>query len=1086
AAWSPDGTWIVTASDDGSARIWSARYGKLVVAVMRHDRGTVTVAEVSADGRFVLTAGSDHVARLWALPNLPLAPMVDGSPTLTADTLTSKIAELPAARVTTTFTGHTDTIVAATFGGDDDRLVATASADRVARVWDRATGQVVASYEHGDLVTSVAFAATDDLVTASHDGSVRIWDPRLLEVRHRLDSAIHAIALAADGTVAVGTDDSHVTLFHGEATRVLREHLGRVHAVAFTPDGTSLVTAGDDPHPIVWNVASGQPRGRLGAHATAVRAVAISPDGRTVATGATDGVQLATLAGAPIRTLDQRGATMHAVAFDPSGAFVLGGADDGALVVWDLEGGVHDRRGGMVGAVTALAFSPVDHALVVAGRKHVRIYPYAAGRMGARPTVTLEGPTGEVRAVVVSRDGALVITGSDDGIARVWDAAKGKLLGTRDPAAARSARSRSTVTCCGSAPRTARSARGTSTASAARSMPSRASWSTSTFQNTSIATTWSAGSPTATPAGGPMSVEQTTASRLAKLGDDGSIPGTAYLLVFDNDSSSIFHLPQAGVVVIGRGTEAELRIVHASVSRRHAAIRIDEGIIRIADLGSHNGSRVNGEPVAGTRTLASGDVVTVGDVVLVVHFSAPITPTRAAYGEAGWRRRLAEEIDRATTFQRTLAVVAVLDAGASVIATLGAGLRLIDVVGTSDDGHTLLLLPEVGRDQARELVERALAATPTPVRAGLAMCPADACDVDTLLLAARTAARRASGETLSAAAETATLVELGTRQVLLADPAMGRVFALLERLATSDLPVLIAGEPGVGKENAAFAVHHWSKRTGAFIAVNCAAIGPESLIDSELFGHDKGAFTGATAAKAGLFESAAGGTVFLDEVGELPLAIQAKLLRTLEVRTVTRLGESRERPIDFRVVAATNRALEAEVTAGRFRQDLYFRLSGATVILPPLRHRRCEIPLLARSFLADASASAGRPPMTITSAAMQILLTHAWPGNVRELKHAMEYVAAAAPDETVEPADLPERLGGAGMVAPTSGSSVVVGDDVPATTKPLRPIAEELRELERQRMAEALVAAGGVKTRAAQLIEMPIRTFTLKLKQYKL
>jgi transcriptional regulator with GAF, ATPase, and Fis domain len=277
-------------------------------------------------------------------------------------------------------------------------------------------------------------------------------------------------------------------------------------------------------------------------------------------------------------------------------------------------------------------------------------------------------------------------------------------------------------------------------------------------------------------------------------------------------------------------------------------------------------------------------------------------------------------------------------------------------------------------------------------------------------------------------------------------------------------------------------VHHWSKRTGPFIAVNCAAMGPESLVDSELFGHDKGAFTGALAAKAGLFESAAGGTVFLDEVGELPLALQAKLLRALEAKKITRLGETKERAIDVRLVAATNRSLEHEVAAGRFRQDLYFRLGGATVILPPLRDRRTEIPMLALQFLADASARAGRDEMTITPEAMQVLLTHDWPGNVRELRNTMDFVVAAAPDERVEPSDLPERLGGTIAPAPAP-----VPTDVKVDGKAsFRPISDEIRELEKRRMTEALAAAGGVKTRAAQLIDMPIRTFTLKLKQYKL
>src|SRR5262245_58027385 len=566
------------------------------------------------------------------------------------------------------------------------------------------------------------------------------------------------------------------------------------------------------------------------------------------------------------------------------------------------------------------------------------------------------------------------------------------------------------------------------------------------------------------------SAEQTASRMIRSPGDDSGPLGTAYLLVVENDSSSIFHLPRTGAVVIGRLSEAELQLSHASVSRRHATIRVDDGAMRVADLGSHNGTRVNGELVQESRMLESGDVVSVGDVVLVVHVSNPTVVSRATYAETGWRRRLVEEMDRAVTYHRSLAVIAVAGVDPPAVGEMANRQRLIDVVGEGTDGHALLLLPEVDRAQGREIAEAALAAvraTAPSVRAGLAMCPTDACDADTILLAARAAARRAPAGGCAEAAEAATRIELGTRHVMVADPAMTRVFGLLERLAASALPVLITGETGVGKENAAYAVHHWSKRDGSFIAVNCAAIGPESLVESELFGHDKGAFTGATAAKAGLFESAVGGTVFLDEVGELPPAIQAKLLRALEAKCVTRLGETKERPIDVRLVAATHRSLVDEVKAGRFRQDLYFRLGGATVILPSLRDRRCEIAMLAREFLAEACARAGRAAMTITPEAMQVLLTYAWPGNIRELKNTMEYVTAAAPDERVEPYDLPEQLGGA---SPSSTPPPELPALAIETESTFRPIAMELRELERKRMAEALAAAGGIKTRAAQLI----------------
>jgi transcriptional regulator with PAS, ATPase and Fis domain len=180
------------------------------------------------------------------------------------------------------------------------------------------------------------------------------------------------------------------------------------------------------------------------------------------------------------------------------------------------------------------------------------------------------------------------------------------------------------------------------------------------------------------------------------------------------------------------------------------------------------------------------------------------------------------------------------------------------------------------------------------------------------------------------------------------------------------------------------------------VAVNCAAI-PETLLESELFGYERGAFSGAVAAKAGLFEAASGGTLFLDEIGDLPLSVQGKLLRVLETRRVTRIGDIREREVDVRLVAATNRDLQDEVVRGRFRKDLYYRLSGGTLVVPPLRERMNELPLLAQALLSDARARAGTRPMSLAPEAIAELSRHAWPGNVRELKNVMEYLAAAHP-----------------------------------------------------------------------------------------
>jgi two-component system, NtrC family, response regulator AtoC len=326
-------------------------------------------------------------------------------------------------------------------------------------------------------------------------------------------------------------------------------------------------------------------------------------------------------------------------------------------------------------------------------------------------------------------------------------------------------------------------------------------------------------------------------------------------------------------------------------------------------------------------------------------------------------------------------------------------------------------------------------------------------------------------------------VSLGDREVIIADPAMVHIYGLLARLGRGDLSVLVCGETGVGKENAAFAVHHGSsRRIGPFIVINCAAI-QESLVESELFGHEKGAFSGATSTKPGLLEAADRGTVFLDEVGELPLGIQAKLLRAVESRRITRVGSIREHEVDFRLVAATNRNLLADVEAGRFRRDLLYRLNAATVEIPPLRERRQEIGILSRAFLDAACRRADRSPLAFSAGAVQQLEAHHWPGNVRELRNAMMLAAATAVGDVVEAEDLHLPNAASGCSA---GGTRVAGGAPSSARRTVLPVAEELGQLEALRMAEALDACGGVRMRAAEFIGMPIRTFSTKMKQYGL
>jgi two-component system, NtrC family, response regulator AtoC len=322
--------------------------------------------------------------------------------------------------------------------------------------------------------------------------------------------------------------------------------------------------------------------------------------------------------------------------------------------------------------------------------------------------------------------------------------------------------------------------------------------------------------------------------------------------------------------------------------------------------------------------------------------------------------------------------------------------------------------------------------------------------------------------------------QIGSRRVVIADPRMIRAYERLHTLAPSGVSVLLRGETGTGKEIAALALHDWSGRSGPFREINCAAIPPQ-LVESMLFGHARGSFTGATHPREGLFESASGGTVFLDELAELAPDIQPKLLRLLETRQVTRVGENEPREIDVRIVCATNSCIESDVAGGRFRQDLYYRLCGATLILPALRERAIEIPLLADEMLRALCERTGRERMSVAPEAMQRLLAYPWPGNIRELHNVIELAVASTCGSTIELADLPGDVLGAD---PPDRNLTI--DSAPTPAPRFRPLADEISELERRRISEALAAAGGVKTRAAQLISMPMRTFTVKCKQYGL
>jgi two-component system response regulator AtoC len=435
--------------------------------------------------------------------------------------------------------------------------------------------------------------------------------------------------------------------------------------------------------------------------------------------------------------------------------------------------------------------------------------------------------------------------------------------------------------------------------------------------------------------------------------DDRTSPeiadGEARVLLLWEGGTERRPLRDGAVITIGRSSECDVRVDHASVSRMHARV-IGGNPVRVEDLGSSNGVRVRGSLIAPKQPVAvsPGDVVELGSVVLVLQGATPNARTEPP---TAW---------------------------------------------------------EVRDGAAPDVI--------TPLR------------------------------------------------------------RLLGLVANSDLSIVIAGETGVGKNVAARWIHDHSPRAAKpFVLLNCAAL-PDALLEGELFGYEKGAFTGATQAKEGLIESANGGTLLLDEIGELPLVTQAKLLGVLENREVLRLGSLKPRPVDLRLLAATNRDLDAFVREGKFRADLHFRLNGMTVAIPPLRERTEEIPELARLFLERTCARSGRRVPRLSTAVVATLVRQPWPGNVRELRNTMDRAAALCTTDEV----LPEHLAmpNAGMVTerpgpPTAAAGASAG------------LWNETEALERRRVLEALEQSAGNQTQAAKLLGISRRALINRLELYE-
>jgi len=322
----------------------------------------------------------------------------------------------------------------------------------------------------------------------------------------------------------------------------------------------------------------------------------------------------------------------------------------------------------------------------------------------------------------------------------------------------------------------------------------------------------------------------------------------------------------------------------------------------------------------------------------------------------------------------------------------------------------------------------------------------------------------------------------GAPRIIGEDSALRKVSVALQRAAATDTTVLLQGESGTGKELFARALHALSGRAdGPFVAINCAAI-PENLLETELFGYEKGAFTGAANRKLGRFELANRGTLFLDEIGELPLGLQAKILRAIEEREFERVGGMASLHVDVRLVAATNRHLKSAVAARQFREDLYFRLSVFPIDIPPLRERPGDVEILARHFIERYCRELKKKPLTLTSEALDELRAYAWPGNVRELQNCIERAVILTEGDAIRRRHLNLSFRASGAVAPDASP----WDGIDLTGSLAEASRRALAEVERRKITGALREAGGQKLKAAEMLQVSYKTFLAKLKEHRI
>jgi DNA-binding NtrC family response regulator len=540
-------------------------------------------------------------------------------------------------------------------------------------------------------------------------------------------------------------------------------------------------------------------------------------------------------------------------------------------------------------------------------------------------------------------------------------------------------------------------------------------------------------------------------------------------------------LPHKGVLHIGRSAQAEIRINDSLASRDHCRLHVEGGMVEIEDLESANGTLLRNHALQPRVRveLALGDAVSVGATVLVLRSGDRLPRPVRVLPHGYFLARLDEECASSVRGRSPFALVR-LDVEGEVSTSRCAGLLPLclqpsDIIGAYGPQQYELLLPQTTPEAATKMVAdlgASLQQAGITFRTGTAHHPVDGRSAAELLERACQAVRPGAIQPGPAS------------DIILVDPAMQELHGLARDVAKSNINVLIVGETGTGKEILAEVVHRASPRAqGNFLSLNCAALS-ENLVEAELFGYEKGAFTGATQAKQGLLETAPAGTVFLDEIGELSLPLQAKLLRVIETRTLIRVGGVNKRTVDVRFVSATNRNLQQAIDSSGFRSDLYFRLNGITLAIPPLRDRPVEIEPFGRRFADEMARELGRSTPEISADALTLLRSYAWPGNIRELRNVIHRaVLLCRSGLVITPDHLPRELMEATFSAPQPTRTLPHGQTPLSDLSSTQP-GPALQPEEKQRILDVLEKTAGNQTAAARLLGMGRTAFVARLNQY--